>query len=111
VLGAECVGVAHDGRGATVRLAGGGSERADLVVGADGLGSRVRAAMVAEGPPRFSGYAAWRGVVPLDRRLAERLCPGESWGGGRLFGVAILGGNQAYWWASARAGEHAHGSP
>ena len=49
--------------------------------------------------------------MPLDRSLADRLRPGESWGRGCLFGVAMLGGSQAYWWASARAGEGAGGSP
>jgi 2-polyprenyl-6-methoxyphenol hydroxylase-like FAD-dependent oxidoreductase len=110
-LGAECVGVVQDGARATVRLADGSTEQGDLVVGADGLRSRVRASLVGDEPPRYSGYVAWRGVVPLDRRLADRLRPGESWGRGGLFGIAMLGGNQAYWWASARAGEHADGSP
>jgi 2-polyprenyl-6-methoxyphenol hydroxylase-like FAD-dependent oxidoreductase len=49
--------------------------------------------------------------VPLDRSLADRLRPGESWGRGCLFGVARLAGNQAYWWASARVGEGTGGTP
>jgi 2-polyprenyl-6-methoxyphenol hydroxylase-like FAD-dependent oxidoreductase len=110
-LGAECVGVAQDAAGVTVRLADGSIEQGDLVVGADGLHSRVRTVLVGDGPPRYSGYTAWRGIVPLDLSLADRLRPGESWGRGCLFGVARLGGNQAYWWASARIGEGAGGSP
>ena len=110
-LGAECVGVAQDAAGVTVRLADGSMEQGDLVVGADGLHSRVRTVLVGDGPPRYSGYTAWRGIVPLDLSLADRLRPGESWGRGCLFGVARLGGNQAYWWASARIGEGAGGSP
>jgi 2-polyprenyl-6-methoxyphenol hydroxylase-like FAD-dependent oxidoreductase len=110
-LGAECVGVAQDAAGVTVRLADGSMEQGDLVVGADGLHSRVRTVLVGDGPPRYSGYTAWRGIVPLDLSLAGRLRPGESWGRGCLFGVARLGGNQAYWWASARVGEGAGGSP
>jgi 2-polyprenyl-6-methoxyphenol hydroxylase-like FAD-dependent oxidoreductase len=110
-LGAQCVGVAQDAAGVTVSLADGSTEQGDLVVGADGLHSRVRAAVVGDGPPRYSGYTAWRGIVPLDRSLADRLRPGESWGRGCLFGVARLGGNQAYWWASARVGEGTGGTP
>jgi 2-polyprenyl-6-methoxyphenol hydroxylase-like FAD-dependent oxidoreductase len=67
--------------------------------------------LVGDGPPRYSGYTSWRGIVPLDLALADRLLPGESWGRGCLFGIARLGGNQAYWWASARTGEGAGGSP
>lgn len=110
-LGARCVGVAQDGEGATVSLADGSTEHGDLVVGADGLHSQVRTMLVGDGPPRYSGYTAWRGIVPLDRSLADRLHPGESWGRGCLFGVAMLGGSQAYWWASARTGEGVGGSP
>ena len=110
-LGARCVGVAQDAQGVTVSLADGSTEHGDLVVGADGLNSRVRTVLVGDGPPRYSGYTAWRAVVPLDRSLADRLRPGESWGRGCLFGVAMLGGSQAYWWASARTGERVGGSP
>jgi 2-polyprenyl-6-methoxyphenol hydroxylase-like FAD-dependent oxidoreductase len=110
-LGARCVGVAQDAQGVTVSLADGSAEHGDLVVGADGLNSQVRTVLVGDGPPRYSGYTAWRAVVPLDRSLADRLRPGESWGRGCLFGVARLGGSQAYWWASARTGEHLGGSP
>jgi 2-polyprenyl-6-methoxyphenol hydroxylase-like FAD-dependent oxidoreductase len=110
-LGARCVGVAQDAAGATVSLADGSTEHGDLVVGADGLHSRVRTVLVGDGPPRYSGYTAWRGIVPLDRTLADRLRPGESWGRGCVFGVAMLGGSQAYWWASARIDERAGGSP
>ncbi len=110
-LEAECVGVDQDDAGVTVHLADGSSEHADLVIGADGLHSRVRASLVGDGPPHYTGYAAWRGIVPLDRLLADRLRPGESWGRGGVFGIARLGGNQAYWWASTRAGEDGGGSP
>jgi 2-polyprenyl-6-methoxyphenol hydroxylase-like FAD-dependent oxidoreductase len=110
-LGAKCVGVAQDAEGVTVSLADGSTEHGDLVVGADGLHSRVRTVLVGDGPPRYSGYTAWRGIVPLDRSLADRLRPGESWGRGCVFGVAMLGGSQAYWWASARIDERVGGSP
>jgi 2-polyprenyl-6-methoxyphenol hydroxylase-like FAD-dependent oxidoreductase len=110
-LGARCVGVAQDAEGVTVSLADGSTEHGDLVVGADGLHSQVRTVLVGDGRPRYSGYTAWRAIVPLDRSLADRLRPGESWGRGCLFGVAMLGGSQAYWWASARTGEGVGGSP
>jgi 2-polyprenyl-6-methoxyphenol hydroxylase-like FAD-dependent oxidoreductase len=110
-LGAKCVGVAQDAEGVTVSLADGSTEHGDLVVGADGLHSQVRTVLVGDGPPRYSGYTAWRGIVPLDRSLADRLRPGEAWGRGCLFGVAMLGGSQAYWWASARVDERVGGSP
>src|SRR5687768_8173241 len=41
-LGAECTDVEQDDRGAGVRLAGGEVERGAVVIGADGLRSRVR---------------------------------------------------------------------
>ncbi len=45
--------------------------RASGLVGADGLRSRVRAALFpAEGEPVFSGRTAWRALVPADRAPA-----------------------------------------
>lgn len=39
----------------------------DLVVGADGIHSRVRAALFGEESPRFTGVVSYRSVVPTDR--------------------------------------------
>ncbi|MEE1753835.1 FAD-dependent monooxygenase [Streptomyces sp. SP18CS02] len=56
--------------GAELRTAS-GTERFDLVIGADGYRSTVRTAAFA-GPyadarPRYAGYLAWRGAFPVDR--------------------------------------------
>ena len=110
-LGAEFAGLEQDGREVTVRLVGGELERGAVVIGADGLHSRVRAALFADGPPRYAGITAWRGVVPLDDSLGSRLSGGESLGRGSLFGVARLNGSQAYWWAAARRPEGDGGDP
>jgi 2-polyprenyl-6-methoxyphenol hydroxylase-like FAD-dependent oxidoreductase len=104
-LGAECTALDQDDLGVTVRLAGGGRERGALVIGADGLNSCVRTGLCGDGPPRYAGITAWRGVVPLDDTLRSRISGGESFGHGSLFGVARLNGSQAYWWASARLRE------
>jgi len=39
----------------------------DLLVGADGLHSAVRAQLVPESSPSYAGYVAWRGVVEPER--------------------------------------------
>jgi 2-polyprenyl-6-methoxyphenol hydroxylase-like FAD-dependent oxidoreductase len=104
-LGAECRSLDQDERGVTVRLADGRVERAAVVIGADGLRSRVRTALACGRPPRYAGITAWRGVVPLDDTLRTRISSGESLGHGALFGVAGLNGSQAYWWASVRQRE------
>jgi FAD-dependent urate hydroxylase len=104
-LGAECVAVEPAAHGAAVHLADGGVEPGSVVVGADGLDSTIRESVGGHEPPRYSGYVSMRGVVPLSLDLAGRLLTGESWGRGCLFGVATLGGNQAYWWASWREPE------
>lgn len=45
----------------------GGTRTADLLIGADGVRSAVRAVMLGPEAPRFTGQVAWRGVVPADR--------------------------------------------
>lgn len=56
-------GYAQDGSGVTVQLAGGETLRGDAMIGADGLWSRVRQAVVGDGKPRVSGHIAYRAVL------------------------------------------------
>lgn len=48
----------------TVQLANGAKCCADLVIGADGLHSRVRPTLNAAAAPKFTGQVAWRATVP-----------------------------------------------
>ena len=78
---------------------------ADLLVAADGLHSVFRRQVTpGEGPPRDSGYTAWRGLAPLspaiDRAL-EAEAVSETWGRGTRFGIVPVDGHQIYWFAVA----------
>lgn len=53
-----------DGEGVTAHFGAGHRVRSSLVVGADGVGSAVRASMGEGGAARFAGYVAVRGLEP-----------------------------------------------
>ena len=75
---------------------------AGVVVGADGIRSRVRAVLWPEAPPPvYSGSTAWRGVTtePWTGELATAV----TWGRGAEFGTMPLGGGRVYWWAAVTA--------
>jgi 2-polyprenyl-6-methoxyphenol hydroxylase-like FAD-dependent oxidoreductase len=65
LLGRDVVNVLDSDRGAELVFGDGSRETADLVVGADGLGSVVRGAVNPDDfHNSYSGYVAWRGLVP-----------------------------------------------
>jgi len=77
-LGARCVRVRRHGGQAELSFADGSGETADVVIGADGTHSVVRAAVLngePPGPPRFSGVCAYRCLVPADRAPEFALRP------------------------------------
>ncbi|MDB5946969.1 MAG: Salicylate 1-monooxygenase [Ramlibacter sp.] len=71
-LGERCVGISQDDTSARVQLESGLSPGYDLVIGADGVHSRVRAALGHSDSPAFTGCVAWRGLIPT-RQLPERM--------------------------------------
>src|SRR5437879_2875946 len=83
--------------GATARFANGSEARGDLLIGADGLHSSVRKFLGHADPIRYSGYTAWRSVVPFD---VSKYGVGESWGRGRRFGMVPMRGDRMYWFAT-----------
>ena len=64
--------VEHDALGVTLRTGLGQMLRTPLLVGADGVWSRVRASVVADGKPRVTGHLAFRAMLPQDQ-LPEHL--------------------------------------
>ncbi|USI72827.1 FAD binding domain-containing protein [Sphingomonas morindae] len=65
-IGAAVDAAGSDGDRAWLRTADGGSVGADIVIGADGIGSVVRGSMFAsrEVEPHYAGYVAWRFLLP-----------------------------------------------
>lgn len=71
-LGCTFTAIEQDADGVNVSFTDGQRRRYDLVVGSDGLFSKVREAVFPDAPkPRYSGQAVWRAVLP---RPAEVSC-------------------------------------
>ncbi|HTU88450.1 MAG TPA: FAD-dependent monooxygenase [Solirubrobacteraceae bacterium] len=64
-LGARCVGVQTDRDVAVARFEDGSEVEADLIIGADGIHSVVRASLFGPDAPRFTGKICYRSVVPV----------------------------------------------
>jgi 2-polyprenyl-6-methoxyphenol hydroxylase-like FAD-dependent oxidoreductase len=79
-----------------------GSEVAcDVLAGADGLHSRVRAQLLGDGEPVYRGYTVWRGVARLEHAALPAGTASEIYGRGRRFGVGPVGLGRTGWWATA----------
>jgi salicylate hydroxylase len=65
-LGKRCTGVDSRGPRHTLRFADGGSTEADVVIGADGIHSLVRAALTTPASATYSGLSAFRALVPAE---------------------------------------------
>lgn len=95
---ARAVGVQSNVAGARVHYADAREETADLVIGADGIGSLLRDAVSGrESRPAYVGYATWRGLVPetqvpepARRQLFERFAFYES-PGSHILGYLVPG--------------------
>ena len=65
-LGRRCTEVLPDGDTAVARFADGGEIEADIIVGADGIHSPVRASLFGPDAPRFTGKICYRSVIPTE---------------------------------------------
>ena len=90
--------VEPDGDGVTAIFADGSRERADLLIGADGLRSTVREQFLPQAQPLYAGYVAWRALIderdvpPGSREIFEHytFCLPE---GEQMLGYPVPGRN------------------
>jgi salicylate hydroxylase len=66
-LDRRAVGFSESSDGVELKFSNGTSARGDLLVGADGLKSVVRRQIIGEVPASYTGDAAWRITVPIER--------------------------------------------
>lgn len=82
--GVACTGFSQSTDGVTLHLANGDSVAGDVLIGADGVHSRIRQQMFGrrdgQGSAHFTGLIAWRGLVPMDRLPEhQRHLVGSNW--------------------------------
>ncbi|WP_225098800.1 FAD-dependent monooxygenase [Streptomyces sp. CoH27] len=72
---------------------------AELVVGADGINSRVRTALFPRHPgPVYAGFTTWRVMIPVP---GAQFASHETWGRGRIWGTHPLKDGRVYAYAAA----------
>jgi 2-polyprenyl-6-methoxyphenol hydroxylase-like FAD-dependent oxidoreductase len=103
---AKLVDFVEDGTGVTARFADGREERGDVLVGADGLRSVIRAKLLGDAEPDYAGYVQWQTLLDGGAEMfpagVERITfgPGSRTvmhrvTGGRLFWACVLYGPAA----------------
>ena len=75
----------------------------DLLIGADGIHSKVRKETFPNTSLRYSGQTCWRGVADIDLPKAFQNAGIESWGNKIRFGFSPIADNKVYWFAVINA--------
>lgn len=84
----------------SVSFANGAAAAGDVLIGADGIRSTVRAQSIGAEPVNEYGYVCW---IATTRFRDSRLRPGGAvhyWGKGQRFGLIDIGGGDVYWWGT-----------
>jgi salicylate hydroxylase len=71
-VGMHCTGFMQDADGVSLTLENGKEVHGEVLIGADGVHSVIREQLFGGARATFTGFTAWRGVVPM-KRLPERL--------------------------------------
>ncbi|RNB80053.1 FAD-dependent monooxygenase [Brevibacillus panacihumi] len=103
--GRTCRHFEQNDSGVKVWFEDGSTEEGDFLVGADGVHSKIREALLPNAIPRYAGYTCWRAVVQAEPDLLH-YDPNvfiETWGRKGRFGLVPLSNNRIYWFACLNA--------
>jgi salicylate hydroxylase len=97
-----------------VQLESGEWLEADLLIGADGIHSVVRAALFGKGSPEFTGMVAYRAVIPRPRLAVSNLDAFTKWWGpdsaSQIVTFPLTRGEETFVFATAAADDWRHES-
>ena len=96
--GCQCTALFEQPEGTEVRFADGSMLKADLVIGADGIHSKVRTHVAGEVPLRYSGYSGASGVTNYSHPDVPLHTHVDVWGRGGKAGVANVGDGMMRWY-------------
>jgi FAD-dependent urate hydroxylase len=78
----------------SIGFSDGGTADYDLAIGADGIGSTVRALAIGATTSRYCWQAAWRAIAPINRKNADEV---QFWlGDGSFFTTYAVGAERTY---------------
>ncbi|MBQ0960900.1 FAD-dependent oxidoreductase [Ideonella sp. 4Y11] len=108
-LGCTFTAIEQDAEGVEVSFTDGQRQRYDLVIGSDGLYSKVREALLPDAPkPAYSGQAVWRAVLPRPDALKTI----TMWMGGAVKpGVNPVSADELYLFVTERRPTNDHVDP
>jgi len=108
-LGKRCVELKQGERDIQVTFEGGEKERADLLVGADGIHSILRQQMMPEAQPDIRDTP--RGEALSIRRRSRFGCHERNLGRGTRFGFLRIDSKRVYWFATTNSAAGMHQTP
>lgn len=107
-LGCTFSAMRQEGETVEVDFSDGQRQRYDLVIGADGLYSKVRETLFPQAPkPRYSGQAVWRAVLPRPPEVTTTMM----WMGRVKPGLNPISASQMYLFLTENRPDNQHVAP
>ncbi|MFZ4288194.1 FAD-dependent oxidoreductase [Variovorax sp. HJSM1_2] len=107
-LGCTFSAMRQEGETVEVDFTDGQRQRYDLVIGADGLYSKVRETLFPQAPkPRYSGQAVWRAVLPRPPEVTSTMM----WMGRVKPGLNPISASQMYLFLTENRPDNQHVAP
>jgi 2-polyprenyl-6-methoxyphenol hydroxylase-like FAD-dependent oxidoreductase len=85
------------------RFQNGKTASANLLIGADGIHSKVRGQLLGNKVLRYSWLTSWRGVTDFDLPKKLKATSFELWGGRNRFGFSEISEKSVYWYAVSKS--------